>query len=93
MTWFSSWASVPAVVFAWQPSMVQDLLLGGATLVTLVGMWLCWGAPRYRMSLEERVKDGKISAETARWRINQSQWLGPVVTTLGVCWLTYVVTR
>jgi hypothetical protein len=45
------------------------------------------------MLLEERVKDGRISAEQARWRINQSQWVGPVVTTLGVCWLAYVATR
>lgn len=73
--------------------MIQDLLLGGATLVILVGMWLCWGSPRYRMSLEERLKDGKITEQQARWRISQSQWLGPVVTTLGVCWLAYVVTR
>jgi hypothetical protein len=71
----------------------QDLLLGASTLVTVIGMWICWGAPRYRMLLEERVKDGKISAERARWRIKHSQWVGPVVTTLGVGWLTYIVTR
>ncbi len=26
-------------------------------------------------------------------RDSRYQWVGPVVTTLGVCWLTYVVTR
>jgi hypothetical protein len=81
------------VLAALQPAMIQDLLLGGSTLLTLLGMWLCWGAPHYRMSLEERMKDGKLTEQQARWRMSQSQWLGPVVTTLGVCWLTYFVTR
>jgi hypothetical protein len=76
-----------------QSTLNQDLLLGASALVTVCGMWICWGTPRYRMLLEERVKDGRISAEQARWRINQSQWVGPVVTTLGVCWLAYVATR
>jgi hypothetical protein len=74
-----------------QPALLQDLLLAAAAVVTVVGMWICWEAPRYRMSLEEQVKDGKISEEQARWRIGHSQWLGPVVTSLGVCCLAFVV--
>ena len=82
-----------AAVIALAPATVQELTLGGATLVILLGMWLCWGAPRYRMSIEESMKDGKMTARDADHRIRRSQWMGPCVTIIGVGLLTFAVTR
>ena len=82
-----------AMVIAFQPTLDQELAMGGAALVMIIGAWLCWGAPRYRMSIEERVKDGKMTDELARLRIRQSQWFGPAVTSIGVALLAYVILR
>ena len=82
-----------AMVFPYHPTLKQELALGGAALVMLMGAWLCWGAPRYRMSIEERVKDGKMTDALARRRILQSLWLGPFVTIVGVALLAYVILR
>jgi len=82
-----------AAVIALAPATVQELTLGGATLVILLGMWLCWGAPRYRMSIEESMKDGKMTARDADHRIRRSQWMGPCVTIIGVGLLAFAVTR
>jgi hypothetical protein len=72
---------------------VQELMVGGATLVILLGMWLCWGASNYRMSIEEKVKDGKMTGNDADRRIRRSQWMGPCVTVIGVGLLALAVTR
>ena len=82
-----------AMVIAYHPTLKQELAMGGAALVMIIGAWLCWGAPRYRMSIEERVKDGKMPDDLARRRIMQSQWSGPVITSIGVALLAYVITR
>ena len=81
------------MAFAFHPTLNQELAMGGAATVMLIGAWLCWGAPRYRMTLEERVKDGKMTDDAARRRILQSQWTGPVVTSIGVALLAYVILR
>ena len=75
------------------PTTVQELALGGATLVILLGMWLCWGAADQRMVIEEELKDGKVSADSAHQKIRRIRWVGPGVTVLGVGVLTYVVMR
>ncbi len=82
-----------AMIIAYYPTLEHELAMGGSALVMLIGAWLCWGAPRYRMSLEERVKDGKMTDDLARRRILQSQWTGPVVTSIGVALLAYVILR
>lgn len=82
-----------AIGVAFQPSVSQEFALGGAALVTLLGVWMCWGAPRYRMALEERVKDGKITADDAARKIQRSQWTGPCVTIIGVALLLFVIAR
>jgi hypothetical protein len=82
-----------AVLVAFQPTVSQEIALGAAAAVTLVGVWMCWGAPRYRMALEERVKDGKITADDAGRKIQRSQWIGPCVTIIGVTLLLYVIAR
>ena len=82
-----------AMAIAYHPTLKQELAMGGAAVVMLIGAWLCWGAPRYRMMIEERVKDGKLADDLARRRILQSQWFGPVVTSVGVALLAYVILR
>lgn len=93
MTFPADFQPLLAAAIAMMSATVQELMLGGATVVILLGMWLCWGAPNYRMSLEEQVKDGKMSGRDADRRIRRSQWMGPCVTVIGVGLLTYAVTR
>jgi ABC-type nickel/cobalt efflux system permease component RcnA len=81
------------MALALEPAVTQELSLGGATLITLLGVWLCWGAPRYRMSIEELVKDGKLSSDDAHRKIQRSQWIGPAVTIVGVGLLIYLIMR
>jgi hypothetical protein len=71
----------------------QEILLGVATIVVLVGIWLCWRHPRHRMSFEEAAKDRKLSHEEASRKIDRLRWLGPAVTTVGVLFLVYAVAR
>jgi hypothetical protein len=59
-----------------------------AVVVTLIGVRLCWRAPRYRMSIEERAKDGAISEDQARRKIAVFRWLGPVLAVLGCALLS-----
>ena len=58
------------------------LLLGGAA-ATVVGTIAQWQFPRWRMSAEEAVKDGKLSEMEARRRIGFHRWLGPSLIVVG----------
>lgn len=71
----------------------QELALAVSAGVTLLGVYLCWIAPRYRMSLEEHVKDGHVSEEKARKKIRMMGWLGPAVCSLGVGALAWLLVR
>jgi len=75
------------------PSVLQEIALATSGGVTLLGVYLCWVAPRYRMSLEEHVKDGDISEDKARKKIRLLFWLGPTVCVLGVGALIFVLVR
>ncbi len=88
-------ASVPprSMALNLHPTTVQELALGGATLVVLLGIWLCWGAHEQRMTIEEALKDGKVSADDAHRKILRITWVGPSVIVFGVALLTLVVTR
>ena len=54
-----------------------------AVVMTLIGVRLCWRAPRYRMSIEERAKDGRLTEEQARRKIAIFRWLGPILALAG----------
>lgn len=82
-----------ATLMVFQLTLTQEMWLIGAGAVTLLGAWLCWAGPRYRMELEERVKDGKMTSDDAYRKIQRNQWLGPAVTILGVALLVYLITR
>lgn len=73
------------------PTFTQEAIIVVATVITLVGTRLSWGAPRYRMSMEERAKDGKLTAEQARRRIRTMDLTGPTVIVLGVALLAYAL--
>ncbi len=62
----------------------KEVMLISAAGVTLVGVWLCWLAPYHRMSAEENAKDGLLTDEEARRKINRVAWTGPLVTFLGL---------
>ena len=65
--------------------------LMAALVLTVIGMSLHWYQPNHRMGLEERVKDGKITAEEARRQILFYTRFAPVATLLGVILLTVVL--
>lgn len=52
------------------------ILLAGV-VATLVGTLAQWQFPRWRMSAEEAVKDGKLTELAARRRIGVHRWMGP----------------
>jgi hypothetical protein len=75
------------------PLLMSELLLLGSALLLLLGTYLCWTAPRARMSEEEHEKDGKITAEQLRARIRFIAWRGPAVVTVGVLLLAFALLR
>ena len=74
-----------------QPTFTQEAMIIVATVITLVGTRLSWGATRYRMSVEERAKDGKLTEEQARRRIRTMDASGPTVIVVGVALLAYAL--
>jgi len=65
--------------------------IGAAIVLTGFGMALHWYQPQHRMSLEERVKDGKLTAEEARRQIMFYNRFAPIATLLGVVVLCFVL--
>lgn len=61
----------------------QEWPVAVAATVMMIGMRLCWRAPRYRMSIEERAKDGKLTEEQARRKIDLMSWCGPATVLTG----------
>ena len=78
---------------SFNPAAFEELLLLVAAAIMIIGMRLCWTAPRQRMSIEERAKDGKLSQDEARRKIWVAGWRGPVVTLVGVGLLMFAVMR
>jgi hypothetical protein len=69
----------------------REIAAGGAVVITLLGVRLCWRAPRYRMSVEEHAKDGKLTEEQARRKIRFMDWFGPAVTIVGCALLALAI--
>jgi hypothetical protein len=65
--------------------------MAGAAVVTLSGAWLCWTAPRHRMSVEERAKDGHITEDEARRLVFRRARVGPLLVIVGVLALGWAV--
>jgi hypothetical protein len=65
--------------------------IGVAVTLTLTGMALHWHLPRHRMSMEERMKDGKLTEEQAQRQLRFYGWCAPIATLLGVLVLVAVL--
>jgi hypothetical protein len=65
--------------------------IGAAILLTVTGMILHWHLPRHRMSMEERMKDGKMTEEESRRQIRFYALCAPIATVAGVLVLIAVL--
>ncbi len=85
--------SVVAGVFFGQTgtAMVGELGVLGSILLTLIGLVLHLYRHRHQISMEERVKDSKLSEEEARRQIRFYRICAPSVTLIGVALLTVVI--
>jgi hypothetical protein len=55
-----------------------------AALLTVAGMVLSWHLPRQRMSVEEGIKDGKLTEAQARFRLRLYHVGAPATTIAGM---------
>lgn len=65
--------------------------LAVALVLTFAGVALQWHQNNHRMSLEERVKDGKVSEDEARRQILFYSRFAPIATVLGIALLGLVL--
>jgi hypothetical protein len=65
--------------------------IGAAILLTMIGVVLHWHLPQHRTSLEERMKDNKLTDEEARRQLRFYSWCASVATVLGVVVLIAVL--
>lgn len=70
-------------------TLTRDVILIVGVIVTILGTRLCWSAPRYRMSIEEHTKDGKLTEDEARRKIARMNWFGPAVVVVGFILIAY----
>jgi hypothetical protein len=72
-------------VFAQTPPRVFDEMgVGAAILLTVLGMTLHWRLPGVRMSAEENVKDSKMTEEQAHRRLRFYTRCASIATLFGV---------
>lgn len=69
----------------------DEMGVGAAILLTMVGVALHWRLPGLRMSAEEHVKDGKMTEGEARRRVRFYSRCAPIVTLIGVSVLIAVM--
>lgn len=48
---------------------LQALFLSVAIILTLIGVWMQWHAPTYRMIAEEAMKDGELTHDQVNRRL------------------------
>ena len=70
---------------------LDEIGVGAAILLMLTGMVLHWHAPRLRMSLEELMKDGKVTDQEAQRQIRFSHWCESIATVAGILVLLAVL--
>jgi len=79
------------VVAELSPRLLDQMGVAAAILLTVLGVVMHWHLPRQQMSMEERVKDGKISEDQARREIRFYTRCAPIATLLGVVVLMFVL--
>lgn len=75
------------------PAFWQDLAACSATAMTLVGVWICWQSPRYRMSVEEHTKDGHLTEADGRRKLRLMAAAGPTIIVVGIAVLAGALFR
>lgn len=65
-------------------SLESEIALAVAAVTSLLGAWLCWTAPRHRMSVEERAKDGHLTEDEARRSVRVRAKVGPALVIGGL---------
>jgi hypothetical protein len=71
--------------------LLDELGLVGAVLLTIAGIALHLYRHGHRMSVEERVKDSRMTEEEARRQIEFLRLWAPLVTLLGVALLALAI--
>lgn len=74
-----------------KPLLLDEIGVVVAVLLTLVGVALHLYRPRHRMSVEERVKDAKMTEDEARRQIRFYDRCAPAVSALGVALLALAI--
>lgn len=64
------------------------LTFGGGAILMLLGLYLRWRLPEYRMLAEERTKEGRLTEEQARFRIQILRFSGPAAVLIGIVLFT-----
>ena len=62
----------------------QGALFTAGVALTLLGIYLRWRWPDYRMITEERRKDGRLTEAQARRRMSMMRFGGPVAVLLAI---------
>lgn len=75
-----------------QPSspLFVDFSLVMAVVLTVMGVTLHLCQPRHRMSVEERIKERRISEVEGRWHLKLYSSLAPITSALGMLLLVLV---
>lgn len=75
-----------------QPSsqLFGDLSLIMAVILTVMGVTMHLCQPRHRMSVEERIKDRRISEYEGRWHLKLYGSFAPITSGLGMILLVLV---
>lgn len=79
------------VLAEWSPSLLDEAGVFVAVLLTVTGLALQLYRPRHQMSVEERVKDSKMTEEEARRQMQFFARLVPMVSALGVLLLALAI--
>lgn len=73
------------------PRMFDEMGVGAAILLTLLGTMLHWRLPGVRMSAEEHIKDNKMTEDQARRQLRFYKRCAMIATFLGVVVLIAVM--
>ncbi|MBI5768606.1 MAG: hypothetical protein HZA93_12480 [Verrucomicrobia bacterium] len=71
--------------------LVNELGLGIAVVLTIIGIAMHWHLPNHRMSMEERAKDGKMTEDEAGRRVKLFGRCALVTTLTGMTVLAVVL--
>ena len=80
-----------AILAQGSSKLFDEIGISAAIVLTVVGMVMHWHLPRHRMSMEERMKDGKLTEAEARRQLRFYSWCAPIATVIGVAVLVVVL--